>query len=90
MHGMQCHVDTIQRKVLSDDIGHHINSDGHRGKQDLELYVFDFIFCHPKTEFAKSLQLLFKNKWIHKLRTQLPNGLNTIHSIWDYGKSRNW
>ena len=46
----------IQDKVLSDDIGKHFNSDGHDGKSDVELFVLDFVYCHPNDDYAKSLR----------------------------------
>ena len=90
MKRMQGHFDRIQRQVLSDDIGKHLDTDRHNGKSDVELFVLDFVYCHPNDDYAKSLRLLLENKWIHRLRSQLPYGLNTMQSVRDYGKSHNW
>ncbi len=90
MKRFQGHFDRIQRKVLNDDIGRHFNQDYHHGKDDLEIYVLDFVYCDPKVKYAKSLRLLIENNWIHKLRSQLPFGLNTMQSVKAYGTSRNW
>ncbi len=90
MKRFQGHFDRIQRKVMNDDIGWHFNQDDHHGKGDLEMFVLDFIYCDSKVSYAKSLRLLFENNWIHKLRSQLPFGLNTMQSVKDYRTSRNW
>ena len=84
MKRMQGHLDRIQRKVLSDDIGKHFNLPNHNGKSDLELFVLDFIFCDPQADFAKSLRLLIENNWIHRLRSQLPHGINTMQSVKEF------
>ena len=90
MKRLQGHVDRIKRKVLSDDIGRHFNTAGHQGVPDIELFVLDFIYVHPGSEYAQSLRLLIEHNWIHCLRTMLPMGLNTMQNIKLTSRSRNW
>ncbi len=90
MKRLQGHVDRIKRKVLSDDIGRHFNLPGHNGKADIEFFVLDFIYVHPESTCAQSLRLLIEHNWIHRLRTMLPMGLNTMQTVKFQANSRNW
>ncbi len=90
MKRLQGHVDRVKRKVLSDDIGRHFNLPGHNGKSDIELFVLDFVYTHPGSSYAQSLRLLIEHNWIHRLRTMLPMGLNTMQNVKFMGNSRSW
>ena len=76
--------------LTSDDIGRHFNLSGHQGVADIEVFVLDYIYVHPGSECAQSLRLLIEHNWIHRLRTMLPMGLNTMQNIKLTSRSRNW
>ena len=71
------HIGSIRRKELQEDVGRHFNQPGHRGLDDIEIKVLDFIFVVPKTEHGLILRLQIEFNWIHRLRTMLPFGINT-------------
>ena len=57
-------------------VGRHLNTPGHNGLDDLNIYVLDFIRVHPDgTQTAKLRDEIEKN-WIYRLRSQIPLGLN--------------
>ena len=76
MKRMQGHRDRIERRVLSDDVGKHFNTNNHKGMADYEIFVLDFVYCAPMDDHAAPLRLLIENNWIHRLNTQRPWGLN--------------
>ncbi len=72
------HKGTINRQEMANDIGRHFNLSDHSGVRDMEITVLDFIHAPPKSDFAVSLRLQIEFIWIHRLRTMLPMGINTI------------
>ncbi len=86
----QGHFTSIRSKDLSNDIGRHYNLEDHTGTKDIEIYVLDFIYAPPKTEFALTLRLQIEFNWIHRLRTMLPWGINTKDRTPLSKGCRNW
>ncbi len=68
MKWMQGHVDMIERKVLSDGIGRHFNTDVHQGKKYLEIYILEFIFCDTNAEFANCFLGTIRDCLAHKVK----------------------
>ena len=72
------HSRNILNGVLDDPIGAHFNSPGHTGHYDqIRAFVLSFITTPPKTKEANDMRKKFENRWIYKLRTSLPYGLNS-------------
>ena len=44
----------------------------------VEIYVLKFIKADPDSTLAKHLRDLHELKWIHRLRSALPHGLNSM------------
>ena len=74
----QDHFYKISKPLLNTDIGYHFNTQGHRGLEDVEIHVVDFIHCTPESTKAQQLRNLIEKNWIYRLRTMVPLGLNLI------------
>ena len=57
-------------------IGRHFSSEHHHGTADIIIHVLDFICAPPKSPPALSLRDHLERKWIHRLQTISPRGLN--------------
>ena len=73
------HFAMIRRQDMSKDIGHHLNSDGHQGKEDVVIHVLDFIYAASEASFSKDIHFHVEFDWIQELHTLLPFGMNS----WD-------
>ena len=60
------------------DVPTHFKLPGHHGKEDVTISVLDFVHKHPLSSRALELRLLIEFKWIHRLKTQTPKGMNTM------------
>ena len=57
-------------------VGRHYNSSGHSGIRDIEVYILDFINTHPDAAYSKKRREACEQKWIFRLRSSVPLGLN--------------
>ena len=57
-------------------VGRHFNTPGHNGLNDLNIFVLDFIRAHPESPQAAKMRDDIEKKWIYRLRSQVPLGLN--------------
>ncbi len=71
------HTNSINRKNLKEDMGHHFNLPGHHEVNDMKIHILDFIYTAPKSSLGLTLRLQIEFNWIHRLCTILPLGLNT-------------
>ena len=72
------HSRNILNRVLDDPIGAHFNSPGHTGHFDqIRAFVLSFITKPPKSKEANDMRKKFESRWVYKLRTSLPYGLNS-------------
>jgi len=72
-------LDNKQSKSKSsknETIGRHFSSPNHHGKSDITIHVLDFISAPPKSPPAQLLRDSLERKWILRLRTNAPRGLN--------------
>ena len=78
MDRFQAHFYNIAYNRPKSEIGKHFNSTNHKGLDDVEIYILDFIHAHPMGERAKHLRDLIEFNWIQRLHTNAPLGLNTM------------
>ena len=67
-------VDNTNKTMLSE---HYCKSD-HNGPEDFDIYILDFIHLNPAFEQAKELRLKIESRWIYRLRSMFPYGLNYL------------
>ena len=65
-------------QIQSDTLGKHFSNGTHRGTQDLNIQVLEFIPLPRDSERALQLRLKMEKHWIHKLRCSAPQGLNIM------------
>lgn len=76
MDRFQGHFYNINKKKTDDPIGYHFNTKGHSGTDNVEIHIVDFITAPSNTDAGAKLRDLLERKWIHRLRTLTPLGLN--------------
>ena len=59
------------------EITRHFNSEFHKGLDDVQIHIVDFIYTAPVSAKAKFLRVLEFN-WIQRLHTNAPMGLNVM------------
>jgi hypothetical protein len=59
-------------------VGLHFSQKDHQGPKDLEIQILDFINFHPDSEKSENIRKKVERKWIHTLRTPVPDGMNIL------------
>ena len=57
-------------------VSRHYNSTGHNGIDDVRIYILEFINAHPDSALAARTRDTTEKKWIYRLRSLTPLGLN--------------
>ena len=85
MDRFQAHFYNIGHNKPKSEIGKHFNSPGHKGLDDVEIHILDFIHAHPEGRKSKYLRDLVEFNWIQRLHTNAPLGLNTMDPLFHTG-----
>jgi hypothetical protein len=64
-------------------IGRHFNLPGHSGLRDVKIQVLAWIKHPSETEKAKRQRKYLEHKWMFKMKTTLPFGLNTMDTLFE-------
>ena len=72
------HFRNISKNNPDSEIARHFNSDQHKGLEDLQFHVVDFVYAAPHTNKAKYFRDLLEFNWIQRLHTNAPMGLNVL------------
>ena len=72
------HLTSIRKNKQHLVVGRHYNSAGHRGTTDIRIYILEFVRTAPNAIFSKKHQELIEAKWIFRLRSTVPIGLNLL------------
>lgn len=59
-------------------VSKHFNSPGHGGSTDMNIHIVEFIHCYPNKAESQGIRDKVELKWIHRLRTVFPQGLNVM------------
>ena len=70
------HFRSIRQRCDTLIVSRHFNSAGHNGVEDVEIYILEFIHTHPNSENAARTRDSSEKKWIYRLRSLTPIGLN--------------
>ena len=76
MDRLKEHFRNIRQKCDTHIVGRHYNAQGHSGLWDLTVHILDFISAHPDSQTASTLREIAEGKWIYRLISQVPTGLN--------------
>ena len=81
MDRFQDHFYKIGHNKPNSEIAKHFNLPDHKGLEDVELCVLDFIHADPVGRKSKYLRDLIEFNWIQRLHTNAPTGLNVMDPI---------
>ena len=70
------HFNLINNQSQTHSVSRHFTQENHNGISDLTIHIVDFIYARPRTPKGRALRDRIEINWIHKLRTQIPIGLN--------------
>ena len=77
------HFGQITSNSQETEVSRHFTQKDHNGIEDIEIYVLDYIFQYPKSKRAGELRNLIEYKWIQRLRSLAPKGINSIDpDVW--------
>jgi hypothetical protein len=73
----KCHFTSITAPDLDNPIGRHFQpSNGHHRLMDITIHILEFIIAPDRTPAGQRLRDENERKWIHRLVTTAPFGLN--------------
>ena len=78
MDRMMEHFRNVRQNCQTHIVSRHYTRPDHEGISDMILYILEFIPAHPNSATAATMRIRAEKKWIFRLRTQVPAGLN-IH-----------
>ena len=78
----QAHFYQIAHEPQKTEVSRHFNQRDHHKLADVEISVLSFVHQGPDSEAALQMRLRLEFDWIHKLRSQIPLGLNSIDSMY--------
>ena len=70
------HLRNIRQRCDTHIVGRHYNSQGHDGTMNVIVHILEFIPSHPDSATAATLRDQAERKWIFRLRSLVPMGLN--------------
>ena len=70
------HFTSIRKQKKHLVVGRHFNSAGHKGTHDVVIYVLEFVKTPPNAALSKLCRENLEAKWIYRLRSSVPLGLN--------------
>ena len=68
------HFGQIKNKSQETEVSRHFTQKGHHGLDDVEIYVLDYIYKHPKSQRAGTLRDHIEFNWTQRLQTLAPKG----------------
>ena len=78
MDRFQGHLYNISTRNVDDTIGRHFGRNSHGTITDLKIHILEFIKAAPECTLAAKLRDKTELKWIHRLNTTEPRGLNLL------------
>jgi len=70
------HFYNIKKKNLKDPIGRHFATKGHDGQNRIKIHIVDFIHAPSNSKPGQALRDSQERKWIHRLQSLQPQGIN--------------
>ena len=70
------HFTSIRKHKKHLVVGRHYNSAGHTGINNVIVYALEFVTTHPDAPLSKKRRESCEQKWIFRLRSYIPLGLN--------------
>ena len=70
------HFTSIRKHKKHLVVGRHYNSKGHTGVNNVKIFILDFVKTSPKAHNSRTKKEALESKWIFRLRSTVPLGLN--------------
>ena len=64
------------------EVSRHFNSGNHEQLKDVKIHILEFVHASTDRENTKDVRARLEFDWIHRMRTQIPKGLNSIDSLY--------
>ena len=74
----QGHFYQVVHDAEKTEVSRHFNRNGHRGLEDVEIHVLDFIHLSTTKNATLHIRLGREFDWIHRLHCTIPKGLNSL------------
>ena len=72
------HLRNINQAIDIHIVGRHFNEPNHAGINSLQVQVLNFAKGHPDSKTSLTMRLELESKWIKRLRSFVPTGLNLM------------
>ena len=72
------HFRNIRQGCNTHIVGRHYNLPGHTGLNNVSVSILEFISAHPESARASAIRDGAEKKWIYRLRSLVPIGLNVF------------
>ena len=72
------HFGSINREETLTLLNDHFSRENHKGVNDFEIHIVDFIKADAKSAAGQTLRLKVEKRWINRLRSAFPDGLNYL------------
>ena len=73
----QGHFYQVVHDVEKTEVSRHFNGNGHRGLEDVEIHIHDFIHLSTTKNATLDIRLRREFDWIHRLHFTIPKELNS-------------
>ena len=70
------HFYSVDKEDATKPVGKHFSQMNHKGINDMEIHVLEFIKKPPSSEVGAQIRNRVEKRWIHLLRSPAPLGLN--------------
>ena len=64
------------------EVSRHFNQGTHEKLKDVEIHILEFVHASTEHDNTKDKRTQLEFDWIHRMRSQIPKGLNSIDSLY--------
>ena len=64
------------------EVSRHFNQVTHEKLKDVEIHILEFVHASTERDNTKDKRTQLEFDWIHRMRSQIPKGLNSIDSLY--------
>ena len=72
------HFYQISHDPKKTEVSRHFNRKDHSQLKDVQIHILEFIHSNTERAETKDKRLHREFDWIHRMRSQIPKGLNSI------------
>ena len=72
--------DVEHKRYEKSEVAYHFNRPGHKKDKDMKVYILEFIYEHPLSKRANKLRKTIEWKWVQRLKSLVPNGMNIMEN----------